>query len=74
MYYRSDVSNVNVSVLEAALLDSASTFQTFRLVLFPRLRTTHITAILSVPLGSFRALDLICFSTATWASRFLRPL
>jgi ABC-type sugar transport system permease subunit len=63
MYYRSDVSNVNVSVLEAALLDGASTFQTFRLVLFPLLRTTHITVILSVLLGSFRAFDLIYFST-----------
>lgn len=63
MYYRSDVSNVNVSVLEAALLDGASTFQTFRLVLFPLLRTTHITVILSVLLGSFRAFDLIFFST-----------
>lgn len=63
MYYRSDVSNVNVSVLEAALLDGASTFQTFRLVLFPLLRTTHITVVLSVLLGSFRAFDLIFFST-----------
>lgn len=63
MYYRSDVSSVNVSVLEAALLDGASTFQTFRLVLFPLLRTTHLTVILSVLLGSFRAFDLIFFST-----------
>jgi raffinose/stachyose/melibiose transport system permease protein len=63
MYYRSDVSNVNVSVLEAALLDGASTLQTFRLVLFPLLRTTHITVILSVLLGSFRAFDVIYFST-----------
>jgi raffinose/stachyose/melibiose transport system permease protein len=63
MYYRSDVSNVNVSVLEAALLDGASTFQVFRLVLFPLLRTTHLTVILSVLLGSFRAFDLIYFST-----------
>jgi raffinose/stachyose/melibiose transport system permease protein len=63
MYYRSDVSAVNVSVLEAALLDGASTFQTFRLVLFPLLRTTHITVVLSVLLGSFRAFDLIFFST-----------
>jgi raffinose/stachyose/melibiose transport system permease protein len=63
MYYRSDVSNVNASILEAALLDGANTFQTFRLILFPLLRTTHITVILSVLLGSFRAFDLIYFST-----------
>jgi len=63
MYYRSDVSSVNVSVLEAAMLDGASTFQVFRLVLFPLLRTTHITVILSVLLSSFRAFDLIFFST-----------
>jgi raffinose/stachyose/melibiose transport system permease protein len=63
MYYRSDVSSTNVSVLEASLLDGASTFQIFRLILFPLLRTTHLTVILSVLLGSFRAFDLIYFST-----------
>lgn len=63
MYYRSDVSSVNVSVLEAAQLDGARLFQTFRLILFPLLRTSHITVILSVLLGSFRAFDLIFFST-----------
>ncbi len=63
MYYRSDVSNVDVAILEASLLDGASTFQIFRLMLFPLLRTTHLTVILSVLLGSFRAFDLIFFST-----------
>lgn len=63
MYYRSDVSSVDVAILEASLLDGASTFQIFRLILFPLLRTTHLTVILSVLLGSFRAFDLIFFST-----------
>jgi ABC-type sugar transport system permease subunit len=64
MYYTTDVAQVNASILESATLDGASVWQIYRIMLFPLLRTTHITVILSVILGSFRAFDIIFFSTA----------
>jgi len=64
MYYTSDITAVNLSLVESAVLDGASTWQVFRLMLFPLLRNTHKTVILSVLLGSFRAFDIIYFSTA----------
>ncbi|MBH0130632.1 carbohydrate ABC transporter permease [Salinibacterium sp. NK8237] len=64
MYYSTDVAQVQASVMESATLDGASVWQIYRIMLFPLLRTTHITVILSVVLGSFRAFDIIYFSTA----------
>lgn len=64
MYYTTDVAQVQASVMESATLDGANVWQIYRIMLFPLLRTTHITVILSVLLGSFRAFDIIYFSTA----------
>lgn len=63
MYYTTDVAQVNASIVESATLDGASVWQIYRIMLYPLLRTTHITVILSVILGSFRAFDIIYFST-----------
>ena len=63
MFYTSDIPSTNLDLIEAALLDGASVWQIFWLMLFPLLRNTHITVILSVLLGSFRAFDVIYFST-----------
>jgi ABC-type sugar transport system permease subunit len=63
MYYRSDVEEIDSSIVEASVVDGASTWQIFRLMLFPLMRTTHRTVVLSVLLGSFRAFDVIFFST-----------
>lgn len=63
MYYTTDVAQVNASIMESATLDGASVWQIYRIMLYPMLRTTHITVILSVMLGSFRAFDIIFFST-----------
>lgn len=63
MYYTTDVAQINSSIVESATLDGASVWQIYRIMLFPLLRTTHITVILSVILGSFRAFDIIFFST-----------
>ncbi|OYO02869.1 ABC transporter permease [Enemella evansiae] len=63
MYYTTDVAQVNASIVESALLEGASVWQIYRIMLFPLLRTTHITVALSVILGSFRAFDVIYFST-----------
>ncbi|MEV6865526.1 sugar ABC transporter permease [Streptosporangium subroseum] len=63
MYYTSDLATVNTSVLESAMIDGAGTWQMYRLILFPMLRNTHTTVVLSVLLGSFRAFDVVYFST-----------
>lgn len=63
MYYTSDLTTVNTSVLEAAMIDGAKAGQMYRLILFPMLRATHKTVILSVLLGSFRAFDVVYFSS-----------
>jgi raffinose/stachyose/melibiose transport system permease protein len=49
--------------LEAAMLDRATPGQMYRLILFPLLRNTHKTVILSLLLGSFRWFELVYFST-----------
>ncbi|WP_405144648.1 sugar ABC transporter permease [Sphaerisporangium sp. NBC_01403] len=63
MYYTSDLATTNTAVLESAMIDGAGTWQMYRLILFPMLRNTHRTVILSVLLGSFRAFDVVYFST-----------
>jgi len=63
MYYTSDLTTVNTGVLEAAMIDGARTGQMYRLILFPMLRGTHKTVILSLLLGSFRWFELVYFST-----------
>ena len=63
MYYTSDLTTANTAVLEAAMIDGANTGQMYRLILFPMLRGTHRTVILSVLLGSFRWFELVYFST-----------
>jgi raffinose/stachyose/melibiose transport system permease protein len=63
MYYTSDLATANTAVLEAAMIDGARTGQIYRLILFPLMRGTHKTVILSVLLGSFRWFELVYFST-----------
>jgi ABC-type sugar transport system permease subunit len=63
MYYTADLSALPTSSLEAALLDGASTWQIMRRIIYPMMRGTHITVILSLLLGSFRSLETVLFST-----------
>lgn len=63
MYYTADLSALPTSALEAALLDGAGTFRIMRSIIFPMMKTTHITVILALLLGSFRALEQVLFST-----------
>ncbi|MEZ0070167.1 raffinose/stachyose/melibiose transport system permease protein [Streptacidiphilus sp. MAP12-20] len=65
MYYTSDLTTANTAVLEAAMIDGAGTWQMYRMILFPMLRSTHKTVILSVLLGSFRWFEVIFFSTGS---------
>jgi ABC-type sugar transport system permease subunit len=63
MYYTADLTTANTAVLEAAMIDGAKTGQMYRLILFPMLRGTHKTVILSLLLGSFRWFEVVYFST-----------
>lgn len=63
MYYTADLSGVNTSAIEAALLDGAGAFRIMRSVIFPMMSATHLTVILALLLGSFRALEVVLFST-----------
>ena len=63
MYYTADLSTINLSLLEAAVVDGAGTFQMFRLILFPLLRGAHKTITISILLGTFRAFEIVYLST-----------
>lgn len=63
MYYTSDLSALPTSALEAALIDGAGTFRIMRSIIYPMMKATHITVILALLLGSFRALEQVLFST-----------
>jgi ABC-type sugar transport system permease subunit len=63
MYYTADLSMVNSSVMEAAVIDGANLRQTLLMILFPIFRNTHKTIILSMILGGFRAMDIVFLMT-----------
>lgn len=63
LYYTADLSTLNTSLLEAAVVDGAGTFQMFILVVFPLLRGAHKTVTLSILLGTFRAFEIVYLST-----------
>lgn len=63
MYYTADLSALPTSALEAALLDGAGTFRIMRSIIYPMMKATHVTVILALLLGSFRALEQVLFST-----------
>jgi raffinose/stachyose/melibiose transport system permease protein len=63
LFYTSDLSALPTDALEAALIDGAGTFRIMRSVIYPMMKATHITVILSILLGSFRAFELVLFTT-----------
>lgn len=63
MYYTADLSVYPTEIIEAALIDGAGTFRIMRSVVYPVMTATHLTVVLSLLLGSFRALEIVLFST-----------
>lgn len=63
MYYTANLATINTSLIEAAVLDGARTLRIMREVLFPLMKGTHRTIVLSTLLMSFRAFDIVFFST-----------
>lgn len=63
MYYTADLAALPAESLEAALLDGAGTFRIMSQIIYPMMKTTHVTVILSLLLSSFRALEVVIFTT-----------
>lgn len=63
MYFTADFSALPTESIEAALLDGAGTFRIMRQVVYPMMTATRTTIILSLLLGSFRAMEVVLFST-----------
>ncbi len=63
MYYTADLTTINASVLEAATVDGAKMRHQLFLVLYPMLKNTHKTIILSMLLGGFREMERVFLMT-----------
>ncbi|OPH54958.1 hypothetical protein BC351_29990 [Paenibacillus ferrarius] len=63
MYYSADITTINPSVLEAAVLDGAGMSRMLWNIVFPLLKNAHITIIISTLLQSFREFERIYLMT-----------
>lgn len=63
MYYTADMTTISDSVLEAATMDGAKTRHQLFLVIYPMLKNTHKTIILSMLLGGFREMERVFLMT-----------
>lgn len=63
LYYTANLSTINTSLIESAIIDGAGTWRLFVEILFPLMKGTHRTIIVSTLLTSFRAFDIVFFST-----------
>ncbi|MBL1118208.1 sugar ABC transporter permease [Streptomyces sp. 110] len=63
LLYQAAISQLDQNLFEAAALDGASGWQTFRLVLVPQLRGTHATLALTGCIGALKTFDLVYLTT-----------
>ena len=63
LYYTANLAVINTSLLESAVLDGAGPLRLMYGILFPIMKSTHKTVTLSTVLISFRAFDIVFFST-----------
>ena len=63
MYYMADLSAVNTSVFEAAVMDGARLRQIMLGVIYPLLKNTHKTIALAALLGGFREMERVYLMT-----------
>ncbi len=63
MYYTADLTTISDSVLEAATMDGAKTRHQLFLIIYPMLKNTHKTIILSMLLGGFREMERVFLMT-----------
>ena len=63
MYYTADLTTISRSILEAATIDGAGMKDQLLLIIFPVLKNTHKTIILSMLLGGFREMERVYLMT-----------
>lgn len=63
MYYTADLTTISASILEAASIDGAKLRHILGFILFPMMKNTHKTIILSMLLGGFREMDRVYLMT-----------
>ncbi len=63
MYYTADLTTLNKSVLEAATIDGATMRHQLFMIVYPMLKNTHKTIILSMLLGGFREMERVFLMT-----------
>lgn len=63
MYYTADLTTISDSILEAALMDGARFRHQIALIIYPMLKNTHRTIVLSMLLGGFREMERVFLMT-----------
>ena len=63
MYYTADLTTISTSVLEAATVDGAKMRHQLFMVIYPMLKNTHKTIILSMLLSGFREMERVFLMT-----------
>lgn len=63
LYYTAGLTTINKSILEAAVIDGAKTRHILTRILFPLLKGSHRTIVLSMLLGSFREMERVYLMT-----------
>lgn len=63
MYYTADISTLNTSILEAAVIDGAGLREILCFILYPLLKNSHKTIALSMLLGGFREMERVYLMT-----------
>lgn len=63
MYYTADLTTINNSVLEAALIDGAGLKNMLVSILYPLMKNSHKTIVLSMLLGGFRQMERVYLMT-----------
>lgn len=63
MYYMADLTTISTSMLEAASIDGAGMRHQLFMIIYPVLKNTHKTIILSMLLGGFREMERVFLMT-----------
>lgn len=63
LLYQAAISQLDQNLFEAASIDGAGWWQTFRLVLLPQLKGTHATLALTGCIGALKTFDIVYLTT-----------
>ena len=63
LFYLAGLQQIDKSVLEAAKIDGASGFKLVRKIIFPLLKSTHLSLLLLSIIGSFKTFELVYVMT-----------